>query len=357
TYDIYKHKDDLLNYKCSSCLCGKRIFDPLPQEKIDILLERKEAPKEYVKFITGMDKNGNKIEWPCGARNTLHRDSKFLAKVSFKKQVLGKYDNETSKYSVEDGSISCGALWHLTIDNYHKEDGLIYVYLGDLGVLPHKEQLYWKSYNVLPSEEISDIRWKRDFECEFTDSEQPDHAFIEKYRNLQKVCEKELGWQLLLPLNKNDEYLLKRIRIPSVNEQHIFDGLILDMAKILIDSINGGKIDVLLSEEQKKESKEFKGNKKILKLEKLLENCLLDNINKTRIEFLHDLQKVRSQGSAHRKSDKYKNLLNKFNKINDSLVDTATNILQKSISVLDFFIKAIPSIKTYQEKLKTQNKC
>lgn len=55
------------------------------------------------------------------------------------------------------------------IDSQDKE--YILVYLGDIGrSLNNKEQIYWKSFNILCDKSISVTRFKRDFLAQFNKS-------------------------------------------------------------------------------------------------------------------------------------------------------------------------------------------
>ncbi|MDR0942618.1 MAG: hypothetical protein LBM19_03340 [Holosporales bacterium] len=335
---VFAAKDsDEPTHKSSSTFCGKRVFAPLPTPKIN------ESPK-YEEFIIGIDNNGNEVKHVCDCpRDPSLKNNVFYHTVFFKKEVLDKYYDKPSLYSVEDGGIRHNAgdnSWYLRIDNYHKEDELVHVYLGDLGNIPYKEQ----HYNVLSSKGISDERYNRDFECDFSPSEKPEHVFIEKYRKLNNIFEKEIGWPLILPLEKEDEYLLKLIRIPSTNEPCHFDNLILNLTKILIDSINVKEINALLNLDEERQKK---GS--IAKLETLLDSANLENY-KPHIEFLRSLQGLRSS-IVHRKGNKYQKSLDKFDAKNNSLINIVTDILQKSADALDFFIENITSFKGLQRTL------
>lgn len=56
------------------------------------------------------------------------------------------------------------------------------MYLGDLGSsLTHKEQLYWKSFNIISDVGISDTRFTRDFLASFTEPQSIDLLFKQKF--------------------------------------------------------------------------------------------------------------------------------------------------------------------------------
>ena len=94
-----------------------------------------------------------------------------------------------------------------------------------------------------------------------------EHIFKQRYNDLQKVSQTRLGWQWLLPLRAADEHHLQSLRIPATDEQRDFDGLVLSLAKILIDSLNEESLRKLIPCEKQEEFKDKKGIT-------ILENCL-----------------------------------------------------------------------------------
>jgi len=151
--------------KCFSRFLGKDILPPFKEPKHkDYMSLKGETQKEYVEFIIGIDEEGDPIEHTC---NPDELNSKYLTPVFFKREVLKKYYDNTSKYSVEHNYIRCGYLWSIS---YGINDcGLVHVWLGDLGRLPYNEQLHWKQYNVPPEGNISESTIRRDLMAEPTE--------------------------------------------------------------------------------------------------------------------------------------------------------------------------------------------
>lgn len=91
--------------------------------------------------------------------------------------------------AVETGS---ARLWGMTLDN-HLEDRVV-AWLGDLGRdLPYTEQLYWRSYNIVPTGGVSETFFKRQILAEFTDFDRPEHVFKYLFHELKKSCDEKLG--------------------------------------------------------------------------------------------------------------------------------------------------------------------
>lgn len=144
------HRDGLLAYSLAygelggltgkrvfSRLLGKRLFPPFPKEKSGFWGFAPEEPKKCVDFIIGVNEDGDEV------LNTSNEDRladnfegnssqpHYLTPVHFRMEVLEKYYQQPSKYSVEDGYLRCGGLWGMTMDNHHPEQ--VVAWLGDLG--------------------------------------------------------------------------------------------------------------------------------------------------------------------------------------------------------------------------------
>ena len=326
---------------------GKRFIEPLPESQ-SVFPGFAEEPK-YVEFIIDVDENGEEIAHTADAP---HR----LDPVHFRKQVLDKYYDKPSIYSVEDSRVSC-PWWAMRIDNQH--DDKVIVLLRDLCSLPYTEQQYWRTHNILPEGGLSETYFSRYLKGSFTaTSDQPEHLFKHRYAHLQKESEKYLGWQLLLPLKPRDEQRLKGLRIPPTNEQSDFDALVLNLAIILIDSMNQKELKKLISLEQEQnftpdQKESLKGT--IDCLEIALSSCGVEGVAE-HIAFLRDLQKLRSTGSAHRKGSNYQKIAKDFNIEGQSLRAVFAGILLKALDVLDYFILLLQSRQIKREIIEQNNR-
>ncbi len=201
------------------------------------------------------------------------------------------------------------------------------------------EQQHWRQHNIPPTGGISKTYFDRQLGAQFTNSDMPEHVFEQRYRDLQKVSQEELGENWLLPLSTADAYHLQHIRIPATDEQRDFDELVLSLTKILIDSLNEAYLKKMIPFEKRQEYKEKRGMA-------LLEAALhLNKIKGTNehVDFLKKLQSLRSSGSAHRKGGKYEKIAKHFGIENKSLSDVFIEILNSATKVLDFFITLVKS--------------
>ncbi len=328
-------------HQAFSRLLGKRLVAPTSKAKSGFCGFAEEMSKKHVDFIVGIDENGDEVAHtsdPDTLANFFGANPgapHYLTTVHFRKQVLDKYYYEPSKYSVKDGVLYCGNLWSMYIDNHH--DDKVCAYLGDLGRdLSYEEQLHWRAHNIPPQGGISEIHFKRQILAEFTESDRLEHLFPQRYQELAKACDENLGWRLLLPLEKSDEHYFSCIRIPGTDEQRDFDELVLGLTKILIDSLNEGQLNALIPEDQRAS---LKG---ISRLEAVLMSRGIADANE-HMGFLKQLQSLRSTGSAHRKGKNCQKVARGFGIESQNHRAVITEILRKSIALLDYLTRAVNS--------------
>ena len=346
------HRDKLCrwNFHCADCrsigeqgtysrILGKRLIEPLPKSKSEFL-GFSEDKKDYEDFIIGVDNDGDNVTHTCnpdkladffganpGAPN-------YLTPVNFRKDVLNRYYDRPQKYKVSDGFLRCGAIWGIQIDNHHINK--VCAWLGDLGRLPYGEQKHWRVHNIASASGVSTAFFHRQMLAKPTDSSRPEHMFQVRYGELQKTCESHLGWQLLLPLGAGDQYHLQNIRVPSYDEQPDFDGLVLGLTKILIDSLNEEKLNTLIPDEN---IQTLKGGSLSL-LEAVLNTRDASNASE-HIDFLRKLQRLRSSGSSHRKGHKYKMAIRHFETEGSDLASVFENILRQAVVFLGYLINLV----------------
>ena len=351
-------------HQAFSRLLGKRLVRPLPKSKSGLWGFAEELKEGHVEFIIDVDENGEEITHisdPDALANYFGANPDaphYLTPVHFRKQVLDKYYHESSKYTVEDSMLHCGSLWGLTIDNHH--DDKVCAWLGDLGRdLPYTEQLHWRSYNIPPEGQggVSNTYFKRQILNQFTDSDRPEHLFRKRYQELQEVCKKSLGWQLLLPLDPGDDYHFKNLRVPATDEQRDFDALVLSLTKILIDSLNQEGLKKLISPKQKENlDSDQKENLKrsIGCLEIALSSCGIEG-NAEHVAFLRKLQSLRSSSAAHRKGRNYRKIAKHFGVESQHLRDVFTGIFWQALDILDYFIFLVRSGQINPEIIERNN--
>ncbi len=275
----------------------------------------------YESFIVGSDEDGKEVFISCDEKRmpnlfTRQGDEPYsLSPVFFKRDVLSKYFQAVDKYSVQDGYLS-GPSWGIRIDNDRSDDYVVAA-LVDLGRMPHREQLHWRSFNVLPPRNgvYSITTFSRWFDAIPTNcSVAPDLVFKQLYIQVNDKWRTKYGWFLFKELAADDQYHFETLHLMGQeNDQKEFDGLIQSITKLLIDSLNekqlvkaidSTKPDVLrfLSERNIKELKPSYIQGGITKFECFLisEGLLDSNV----VKLLRKVQDLRSSTVAHRKSTK-----------------------------------------------------
>ncbi|WP_091914316.1 hypothetical protein [Prevotella aff. ruminicola Tc2-24] len=270
----------------------------------------------YEEFIIGYDKNGDERSYTCNERQLsnyfMKRDDAPLAviPVFFRKAVLDKYYKDPSRYQVTDGCIYCEGVWDLRVDNDQRDYAI--VILGDLGGLPHEEQLYWKGYNIAPPPDakVSNTAFARWYVGRSYNPEFPDLKFKYQFKVFNESWGKKYAWPLFLPLAADDEHRFKTLHcLTQQNNPSDFEEQILSMTKILIDSLNedelvksidetNSNVQARLKSLNASDKNAVKGG--ISKFELFLlseEKDIHDSIS-----FLRNLQELRSSTTAHRKS-------------------------------------------------------
>jgi len=253
--------------------------------------------------------------------------------VQFRRAVLDKYYNEPAKYEISDSRLSCAGLWGVTIDNHH--DDHVIVWLGDLGRdLPESEWAHWLSFNEPRTIKVSEPFFRRQILGQFTDSDSVEHLFAQRYSELCRESEERLGWPLYLPLAVGDRHFLQAIRVPSNDEQKVFDELILSMTKVLVDSLNEKQLVRLLPSEIAKMDGGINRFEAVLAVH-------YGDIVKDQIKVLREMQSLRSKGAAHRKGSDYQQLCQTLRLDEQPLRDVFRGLLQRSADLLIFLQDAL----------------
>ena len=284
-------------YGSCSTLFGRDII--LPYQKGQDLLGWKDG--EHCKFIIGIDENGKNFECTCDEDKIgIQGNGKvhYLTTVYFKPEVLKKYYDSPSIYTVFATDLHCSGLWSIPIDRNSK--GLVYVHLGDLSHIPLDEQQHWKLYNVIPEGGMTESRWKRDFKATFADPEDPVFILTKSLSEFQEKFKKQFGFEPFLPLNEADKGVHKSLRIPLNNEDQEFEQQIGNLAKLLPDSIDIKSILEKLKQ-QKADPQEIANltGKKIRSLEFFFTKNGMDI---SLIKPLDMIQTLRTHGIAHRRA-------------------------------------------------------
>ena len=321
-------------FKGGSRLIGKDIIEPYPKpNEQHYHYLRGERERKFVNFIIGHDEDGKEIEETCDEkrlssyfkdRGTPH----FLTPVYFKGEVLVKYINQPSWKS-------------LGIDYNKTAEGLIMVWLGDLGRISYEEQLYWRSFNVAPSGPVPKEVVMRDIMGVLVEPEgNVVYDFRKAFELLQKKSRDRYSEPLFKPLRDRDEHIEKWIRLPIFDTPREFDDIILGLAKLTSDSLN---VDLLESLTRRKIDPNDGIYGKIDLLSVYLDDLSVENETKEKIIFgLRMVNKLRSKGAAHPSGDDFLQQMERFKLVGltttkaiEKVVIQLTLSLQKLIDVVD----------------------
>lgn len=291
--------------------------------------------KQYIEFIVGVDDNGRKLHYTCDPSKLsnyfgANPDAPhYLTPIFFDSAVLSKYYSNPEKYKVDDGIIRCGTLWSLYIDN--QNTGYVSAYLGDLGRnLPsEQEQHYWRGFNKALDAKLSATKFKRDFMALPASSQSQDFVFKNTYVKTNRQFAEKAGWPLFLELDEQDRYNFEGLRIPINNSIVEMDMLVLSLVKVLLDSLNEKEIVSHLTGTYEK----LVGS--IAKLEVWFQEKQLTGYQ-DHIEFLRNLQELRSSGTGHRKGKSYQKISKVFDIQKENYTETFSNILESATLFLNY---------------------
>ena len=298
---------------------------------------------EFIDFIIEETADGEMISFSCNPEKLANnfganpQAPNYLTPVFFKREVLQKYYNSPERYVVGDSMLSCGGYWSLAIDNNHEK--IVIAYLGDLGRdLPEKERAYWKSFNIPPEGKLSETKIRRDFMAEFCDPEGKDLLFKQRYEQVNKEWKRVYGWQLFVPLQKDDIHFYKNMRIPLNGSRSEFDSQVSSLAKICIDALNTKMIRKTLVGEIDKDAKS------ISLLKQLLTEQNFSDF-KDGVEMMKLVQGLRSSGVAHLKGSNYEKIIKKNDFENKDLVLLFSDFLSELVSFMEVLLKKLETIE------------
>ena len=316
---IYSHLIRNVLDKTQSWIMGKVFIKPNPIKKTHFDFDNTQNEA----FIIGYDSEGELLYENCGITEGNH----FIV-TYFKKEVLDKYYNEPIKYEVDGFSVS-SKFFRLKIDNNVPD--YIPVFLTNLRMLPRKEQLHWKQYNIPPKDDmnISRTYYRTMIEGEWAeDPETSDLFFKAKYKEFNEKWKKKFGWELYKPLSVKDEYLFTSLHRITSNNVKAFCEQTLTVVKLTIDRLNEKELAKGIKLDPK--------SRGIAKFEKFLESY---NISLPKMfDFLRNLQNLRSGLIAHSFSETNadcKIALTYFGIKDDNYMEVSEEIFIKSVYTLN----------------------
>ena len=317
---------------------GKTIIEGLPLEKCGIWPFEEEKQFEEFEIDIGEDdepiahtSNPDELADNFGGKNDAPH---YLTSVFFSRDVLAKYYSEPKKFSVEDGQLSCGSKWSLLMDNSHLE--YVVVFLGDLGRdLPHKEQLHWKRFNVMPDGSMSESYFRRSFLNQWVEAEDNAIRFQQAYKVFYKARRKHFGWDLFKPLSEADSHHFRTLRRPLTDEPTEFHEIVLSLSILLQESINIKELRKRIPDFKSKDS-DGKDKRNIQILGEYLEFEGYRGATQY-VEYLRMLQMLRSNsGTVHRRNEKeYQKAAKFFELDTKSTIQVADDIFTTLTDFLD----------------------
>lgn len=306
------------------------------------------VPEEagYETFIVGQDASGNDIEMTCDENqlpNLFTRKGNeywTLTPVYFHSEVLDKYQVNADRYIVGDAYLDAPS-WGLKMDN-DRTDGLVVVFLKDLGDLPFEDQQHWKQYNIVSpaTAGLSDTAFLRSI-CGVPTNPSADSALVfkQKYADLRKAWNTKKGWDLIKPLSVADESDFNNLhQMTDENNLKDFTYQILTLTRSIIDSLNEkellDRIDKSNTDYQNyMAGHDNKMDGSLLRLEWYLRTS--DSYNAAMLGYLRKLQSYRSKNAAHRRgtSDKDLKKLERFFGLDKSSQKEALNGIFRQLTV------------------------
>ncbi len=282
---------------------GKRMVPPLPIQQIGIWPYG--GTDRYEEFIVGVDAAGDPVYHTCDPDAIDYSKAPFPTDtIHFNREVLRRYYDDLTRYSIDRWRLRCGSLWSLEVIDDDKE-GMVYVSLGDLGIIPYDEQQYWKAFNVEPG---AGQRVAKAY-----GSPEPSHDFRDAYARANEVWVEVLGWPLFLPMATDDRHNLEGLRVPLGRGPAEFDGQVQALTKTAVDSLNEKRIRKAAIAAGHAFEEEKPG---IAKLEAYLDATQFKadryGLDRSPVAWMKDLQWLRSTGSAHRKGSKYEKAAEHF---------------------------------------------
>ena len=287
-----------------SKLHAKRFLRPGPIEDTRLYPFEENHSQEYERFLLGVDADDKKVFYTCdpeslGPDYADHtcRLPDYRLPVWFSSEVLSEQD----KYHVYEGE-SAGTFYigeKATVQYSIPRPGFVTVELGQLGrYLPDQEQSRWSSYNVSPI----DDRWFRNSNISAFHGNAM--RFRKSYEDFLSSWNEKQKWALLHELAPDDNYHIEQLGRLIDNSYSGIDNVALAISKLISDSINDSALRQFIPDNVS-DSVEERDKPKITILQDYLNHSEYED-SQGHIKFLRDVQSLRSESAAHRKSRKPK---------------------------------------------------
>lgn len=276
-----------------SMITGKKIVRPYDEPLHRDYVSALDRAQDYATYDCQV--NNKRVEKSCDIESR-RQPGPYLTPVFFKKDVMSKY-HDSSRYDVKDGTIWHRDFWYL---EFGENDDLIHVWLGDLGRIPHSEQLYWKHYNVMPRGGLEGSFVRRELLGDFKPSNSKCEVLLALKSRINSNFQRRFGFELFLDVSSRgtaEPHDLAHDEETEFNEQ------MLNLAKSFVDTINK---ENLRAGPQDKQTPI-----RLLSMFLLKHGLAHDKANKLESAF-RIIQQLRSKGAAHPTGPEYEQLLERL---------------------------------------------
>jgi hypothetical protein len=312
-------------------LIGKRLVPGI--DTIEDPSPFRRSGRRFESFVIDRDARGDDVTHSCDPTALANNFGAnqgaphYLTPVFFRREVLQKYYARPDRYQVEDGGVRCGGIWQLRLDNHHER--YVVAFLGDLGRdLSEAEQRYWRSFNVPPDGGLSPVAHDRAILGAWREAERADFVFKQRLEKVNRAWAAATGWPLFLPLAPGDAHLLDGLRIPLADSDAEFDGQVLGLTKVLVDSLNEAEI----ARACPTLPADARGS--ITKLAAYLKHVGAADADVV-VAVFRDLQDLRSASVAHRKGSRAESVRERLGLTGVDRITGYTRLLGRAIRALD----------------------
>lgn len=225
---------------------------------------------EYQIFKVLDIKSGKVVENTCNPEKlgNFFKNSQYIYEISpvfFRTDVFKKYQLDAEKYEIENRYITCKGIWSLRY-SLSDDKSQVIVYIKDLGALPEYEQIYWKSFNVEPSSNISEHIFRRDFLGEWDDVIDPLIELKGCLKNFPACFIENNETKIWVEKNKNNIRKIDNLQYIKHPTKEKWDFEIKKLDQIVVEGFDNKKI--------KKIAKKLDCYNKEHKSLKQLKNCI-----------------------------------------------------------------------------------
>lgn len=282
-----------------SFMRGYQIIRPQRSSKEMALIVEGREPRNYATYLIFDWKHDCVVEWSCDPDRlgNYFTESELPFTTSpafFKPEVLAQYQQDPSRYSIDERRVECKNAWSLRYDV--NDEGQVFVYIYDFNKVPYEVQLHWKAFNEPPRSGISARAIKADFQGRFDFSMtalQSLKALLKNFPTQDSHGNHCQIWQLPKSSETRDLNTLNYVLTASKKE---WEDQILTLAQLLVEGLNPKTINKLA------DALNCRDNSlgSIRQLNKVMEALGVDvYLQNIIIDPLLEIWKLRSSGIAH----------------------------------------------------------